>query len=201
MANRTKKERICVECGCTFVAYPPAKRCDACAQAQYRAALSSRRRESGKSIITCKIVCAECGIIYESDRPTKYCAACAIMRTKSYRRENSRKYYDENNKKGFNRICLKCHRPFVAKNMYRKSCYACHMERGGPKPPRAKKGKKFQPDQCIYARQKANGEIAYKTCINLNGKQIHLGYFQTRDEAVQARINAYNDHLKEDEHD
>lgn len=199
MANKTKKERLCVDCGCSFWAYPPSKRCDSCAQVQYRESLASRRKGTG-IVTTRKNVCAICGTTYESTTRTKYCALCAVMRQKEYHRGNSMRYYRIRVANGFKRVCAKCGTPFLASNSSRKLCDSCFVARRKKKP-REKRSRCFRPDEYIYARNRANGEIVYKASIKLDGKQVHLGYFRTMDEARQARIDAYNANHKEDHHD
>lgn len=114
---------------------------------------------------------------------------------------------------GFKRVCKKCNIMFVTPKTGRKICDACFAanreemkkrgiekkEKRAQKKKKSKKAKGFKPDEYIYERKRSQGRIVYKAGITLDGKQIHLGYFRTKDEAIQARINAYNAHKKEDE--
>lgn len=198
MANTKKKDRICVDCGLTFLAYPPAKRCASCAEARYKGKLSSHRGDASSRIITCKIVCGNCGTIYESPTITKYCASCAIMRTREYNRKHGKITYAARKKNGWKRVCANCKMPFLAKNSSRKLCDDCFAQRRKRISQANRQPKDFDAEKCIYVQKRKNGETAYKACVHWGGKQIHLGYFSTRDEAKQARIDAYNKYSKED---
>ena len=201
MANKKKKERICIDCGDIFVGYPPAKRCSMCAQTKYQETLANRRKNTGSNIIACKIICTACGAIYESPRPAKYCAMCAITRTREYHRRVAGKYHYSPKAEGYERVCKKCQRKFVAKTPTKKLCYDCFAEKGHKENIRREKTKRFQADKCIYPKTLKNGKTVYKACISQKGKPIHLGYFSTKEEAIRARVNAYRAYIEEDKHD
>ena len=203
-------DKPCVDCGRVVRMHIKSKRCKACQAAANRRNNTDQKRAKamGKTrTLGATDRCVACGKTYiiNSGRQ-KYCNACAIQVAQKNMRINGLKYYAEKNKEGIPRICVKCHVEFISKNLYRKSCYNCRAERGHEKPPKVTKEKPskmtkekgFDPDEYIYERKRAQGQIVYKAGIAIDGKQIHLGYFPTREAARQARIDAYNAHSKED---
>lgn len=207
---KKKRERICFDCGCVFIAYPPAKRCNSCAIDQYQKMLANRRKKTRTT--KCQNVCTVCGAITEHTLRTKYCISCAIEKRKETSRNKSKSCYLFGKENGFERVCKNCNIVFHTKKTGRKLCDACFAshrkemkigrkekkKKSTQKKEQRKKEKVFRPDECIYERKRSKGKIVYKAGITLDGKQIHLGYFPTRDEARQARIDAYNAHSKED---
>ena len=203
---KTKTERICVDCGCVFIAYPPAKRCDSCAIAHYQEFMAKRRKKARTTKY--QNVCTVCGATTEHTLRTRYCISCAVAKIKETSREKGKSYYILGKENGFERVCKTCNIVFVTKKSGRKICDACFaanreemkkrgIEKRGQKKEKSKKEKGFKPDEYIYERKRSKGRIVYKAGITLEGKQIHLGYFRTKDEAIQARMDAYNAHKKE----
>ena len=188
MANKKKQQRICSDCGCEFEAYPPAKRCKPCKDINYMRLLSSRPRRTDRAAPTRTIACANCGVSFVGGNSTKYCTPCAVDRITMYNRKNNLQKQARYRTEGWPRVCIVCKKSFISMFSGRKYCDDCSQHQSHTRKPR----QQFNADACIYARQRANGDIVYKACIHFDGEQVHLGYFPTREAAKEARIIAYS---------
>lgn len=196
MTKVKKQIRTCVDCGCKFEDYPPAKRCKPCKDANYKRLIASRPRKTERKAPTRTVVCAQCGTSFCGGNSSKYCTSCAVDRIAVYDRKKNAQHQERYKAEGWPRVCAMCRKSFTSQVSSRKYCDDCNQHKPMRKP-RSDIGKsrqsrqQFNADACIYERNRFNGDVVYKACIRLDGKQIHLGYFPTREEAKKARIIAY----------
>lgn len=204
MTKAKKQIRTCIDCGCRFEDYPPAKRCKSCKDANYKRLIASRPRTTKRAAPTRPVVCAQCGTSFVGGNSSKYCTSCAVDRITMYNRKKNARNQARYKAEGWPRVCAMCRKSFTSQVSSRKYCDDCNQHKPMARKPRSDIGKsrqsrqQFNADSCIFERHRSNGDIVYKACIRLDGKQIHLGYYKTREAAKEARIMAYEAKNHED---
>lgn len=95
-----------------------------------------------------------------------------------------------------------CGAPYVIKTGKQRVCPACRhdyinarsLQRYRDKVKQHPTGD-FNPNTHVYERRRKDGTVYYIARGYINGKQVQLGSFATREEAVAARRAAYASHL------
>jgi hypothetical protein len=116
------RDRICIDCGATFVGYPKSKRCPACQSAVNRERDAKIKRDGPKRKLGSIDNCQNCGkeYIVESGQQ-RYCKACAAESVGENIRSRKRDYMavyapghreeKEENRRN-NKVCLICGKIF-----------------------------------------------------------------------------------------
>ena len=132
------RERVCIDCGTTFMGYPKSRRCPPCQAVANRE--SDKRRKHGASrplgsIDTCKCCGAE--YIVNSGRQ-RYCKACAPEAVRCNIQSHKRAYNQINKdtisrqkaaNRSYNKICVICGKVFDADTSTVTCSAGCAAER------------------------------------------------------------------------
>lgn len=116
------RERICMDCGITFLGYPKSKRCPSCQASINRKRDTERHRSGSVRKLGSTDICASCGQPYTVESGTqRYCQACAPeavrdninSHKRQYMADNAQRYMSQKaENRSYNKICVVCGKVF-----------------------------------------------------------------------------------------
>ena len=112
------RERVCVDCGCTFSGYPKSKRCPACQAEADRAASRRHKRNGAARHLGSVDICQSCGAEYiVTSGLQRYCKSCSASsvtaNVREHKRDYTSDYRERNDRIKPDKICLVCVKTFA----------------------------------------------------------------------------------------